>query len=212
MVSDEEIADIFDQLQKLVGRSGQRSTGFGSGAWWQGQHYDMLRQERGGFKMSQLLSNRYLLEEKIGSGGRLLYYRARDLQTKQTVAIKVLREEYTKDTEFVSRFDREAKAMQRVRHNNIVEVYAVGNDYGIPYIVMEYIDGPTLKDILRMRGKLPVRQCIQIMLNLCEAIQTAHDNGVIHRDLKPHNILVTPEGEVKNHGFMALPNLWDPPP
>ena len=151
--------------------------------------------------MSQLLSNRYLLEEKIGSGGMAFIYRARDLQTKQTVAIKVLREEYTKDTEFVSRFDREAKAMQRVRHNNIVEVYAVGNDYGIPYIVMEYIDGPTLKDILRMRGKLPVRQCIQIMLNLCEAIQTAHDNGVIHRDLKPHNILVTPEGEVKITDF-----------
>ena len=151
--------------------------------------------------MSQLLSNRYLLEERIGSGGMAFIYRARDLQTKQTVAIKVLREEYTKDREFVTRFDREAKAMQRVRHNNIVEVYAVGNDSGIPYIVMEYIDGPTLKDILRMRGKLPVRQCIQIMLNLCEAIQTAHDNGVIHRDLKPHNILVTPQGEVKITDF-----------
>ena len=88
--------------------------------------------------MSQLLSNRYLLEEKIGSGGMAFIYRARDLQTKQTVAIKVLREEYTKDTEFVSRFDREAKAMQRVRHNNIVEVYAVGNDYGIPYICLLY--------------------------------------------------------------------------
>ncbi len=122
--------------------------------------------------MSQLLSNRYLLEENpLGQAGwRLSIGLAICKQSKRWQS-KCCVKNIPKDTEFVSRFDREAKAMQRVRHNNIVEVYAVGNDYGIPYIVMEYIDGPTLKDILRMRGKLPVRQCIQIMLNLCEAIK-----------------------------------------
>lgn len=151
--------------------------------------------------MNQLLSNRYLLQEQIGAGGMAVIYKAADLQTEKTVAVKVLREEYAKDAEFVARFDREAKAMQRVRHANIVEVYAVGRDSGVPYIVMEYVDGPTLKEILRMRGKLPIKQSVQIMLCLCEAIQTAHDNGVIHRDLKPHNILVASDGSVKITDF-----------
>jgi len=151
--------------------------------------------------MNQVLSRRYQLLEQIGSGGMAVIYKAKDLQTDRIVAIKILREEYARDKEFVARFDREARAMQRVRHSSIVEVYALGRSQGRPYIAMEYIDGPTLKDLLRLRGKIPIMQSVQIMLNLCEAIQTAHDNGVIHRDLKPHNILVTPDGEVKITDF-----------
>ncbi|MFR4250401.1 MAG: protein kinase domain-containing protein [Christensenellales bacterium] len=151
--------------------------------------------------MNQVLSRRYQLLEQIGSGGMAVIYKAKDLQTDRIVAIKILREEYARDKEFVARFDREARAMQRVRHSSIVEVYALGRSQGRPYIAMEYIDGPTLKGLLRLRGKIPIMQSVQIMLNLCEAIQTAHDNGVIHRDLKPHNILVTPDGEVKITDF-----------
>ena len=117
--------------------------------------------------MNQVLSRRYQLLEQIGSGGMAVIYKAKDLQTDRIVAIKILREEYARDKEFVARFDREARAMQRVRHSSIVEVYALGRSQGRPYIAMEYIDGPTLKDLLRLRGKIPIMQSVQIMLNLC---------------------------------------------
>ncbi len=149
----------------------------------------------------RVLADQYELLEEIGEGGMAHIYKAQDLKTHQLVAIKVLREEFSHNADFVSRFFQEAKAMQRVRHTNIVQVYALDTDNGSPFIVMELVDGPTLKEILKSKGKLPIAQSVRTMLNLCEALQTAHDNGVIHRDIKPHNILVTSEGTPKITDF-----------
>jgi len=151
---------------------------------------------------SSKLGGRYQLEEPIGGGGMALVYRATDTMLGRTVAVKMLRSEYAGDDEFVSRFRQEAQSAASLSHPNIVSLYDVGvtseNEY---YIVMEYVDGPTLKDVIRDHGPLPVEEVIRITKQICDALEHAHEYHIVHRDVKPHNILVNKNGMVKVTDF-----------
>jgi beta-lactam-binding protein with PASTA domain/predicted Ser/Thr protein kinase len=151
--------------------------------------------------IQQRLGGRYDLEAQIGGGGMAVVYRAVDRLLGRTVAIKMLRPQFAGDEEFVSRFRQEAKAAARLSHPNIVSVYDVGMSDGEYYIVMEYVDGPTLKEVIRERGPLPIPEVIDITEQICDALQHAHEHGIIHRDVKPHNILLTRSGRVKVTDF-----------
>lgn len=151
--------------------------------------------------IGKLLANRYEVEAQLGGGGMAIVYKARCTFLNRDVTIKVLRPEYTSDEEFVVRFRREAQAVASLSHVNIVNVYDVGHEGNIHYIVMEYIEGNNLKEIIRERGALPVREAVDIAKQICEGLEHAHENGIIHRDIKPHNILITKGGRVKVTDF-----------
>ncbi|NLO16490.1 MAG: serine/threonine protein kinase, partial [Clostridiales bacterium] len=136
------------------------------------------------------LADRYEILEKIGEGGMALVYRARDLRTGHDVAVKFLRPEFHDNPEFVSSFHREATAASKMSHHNIVNLLDVGDDEHNLYIVIEHVDGKTLKEIIRERGKLPQDVACQIVIRILSALQHAHAAGIIHRDIKPQNILV----------------------
>jgi serine/threonine-protein kinase len=125
-----------------------------------------------------------------------LVYKATDTLLNRRVTIKVLRSEYTSDDEFVSRFRKEAQAVAKLSHPNIVSVYDVGQEKETQYIVMEYIEGRNLKQVIREEGRLPVNRAAEITRQICEGLLDAHEIGIIHRDIKPHNILVTENGKV----------------
>ncbi len=146
--------------------------------------------------IGQVLGNRYELEELIGQGGMALVYRGRDRVLGRPVAVKVLREEYSNDTAFVARFQREARAAANLVHPNVVAVYDVGKDGDLYYIVMEYIAGPTLKEVIREQAPLSVDLALRVAEEVCAALEYAHRQGVIHRDIKPQNILLSEDGEV----------------
>ncbi len=148
-----------------------------------------------------LLGNRYELIEKIGGGGMALVYKARCRLLNRFVAIKILRDEFTDDEEFVKRFRVEAQAAASLSHPNIVSVFDVGHEKNIHYIVMEYIDGITLKEYIAKKGVLPWKEAVGIAIQICSAIEHAHKNHVIHRDIKPHNILLTRDGIAKVTDF-----------
>ena len=148
-----------------------------------------------------LLSERYRIKERIGGGGMANVYLARDIILNRDVAIKVLRLEFANDPEFIARFDREAQAATSLSHPNIVNIYDVGEEDHILYMVMEYIDGYTLKEYIQQKGPLEVEEAIEIMKQLTEAISHAHANGLIHRDIKPQNILIDRYGNVKVTDF-----------
>ncbi|MBF8377615.1 Stk1 family PASTA domain-containing Ser/Thr kinase [Alicyclobacillus mali] len=150
---------------------------------------------------ARALGGRYRLEQKIGEGGMAEVYRAMDTLLDRTVAVKMLRNQYAEDEEFVRRFRQEAQAAARLSHPNIVNVYDVGVEDGQQYIVMEYVDGPTLKDVIVERAPLPVEEVIRISRQICSALQHAHELHVVHRDIKPHNILMTKSGQVKVADF-----------
>lgn len=145
----------------------------------------------------RVLNGRYELQSLLGGGGMALVYRARDQVLNRTVAVKVLREQYASDPTFQQRFTREAQAAGSLAHPNIVSVYDVGRDGDLPYIVMEYVPGRTLRDILNQDPVLPVDQAVNIAAGILNALEYAHRNGLIHRDIKPGNILITPQGTVK---------------
>jgi eukaryotic-like serine/threonine-protein kinase len=147
------------------------------------------------------LGGRYRLEEEIGGGGMALVYRAVDTLLDRTVAIKMLRPQYVDDDQFVSRFRQEAQSAAKLSHPNIVNLYDVGVEDNEYYIVMEYVDGPTLKDIIIERAPLPVPQVVDITNQICAALEHAHEHHIIHRDIKPHNILLTKIGIVKVADF-----------
>ena len=149
----------------------------------------------------KLLGGRYQIETQIGGGGMAVVYRAVDTLLGRTVAVKMLRAQYAGDEEFVSRFRQEAQSAARLSHANIVNLYDVGTVDGEYYIVMEYIDGPTLKDVIRDRGPLPVAETLDITKQICDALSHAHEHHIIHRDIKPHNILLTRSGVVKVTDF-----------
>lgn len=151
--------------------------------------------------MSKILSNRYEIIEKIGSGGMAIVYKAKDLLLNRIVTIKVLREQFTADEEFVRRFRREAQSAASLSHTNIVSIYDVGKDGDTEYIVMEYIEGQNLKDIIRNYAPLSTEQTIDLGMQIAEAIRHAHEHHIIHRDIKPHNILVTEDGRIKVTDF-----------
>jgi serine/threonine-protein kinase len=151
--------------------------------------------------IGRLLGKRYEILERIGGGGMAVVYRARCTYLNRTVAIKVLRPQFTTDEEFVRRFRREAEAAASLSHPNIVSVYDVGQEDGTHYIVMEYVAGRTLKDLIRARGPLTMERALRIAAEICEALACAHANRLIHRDIKPHNILLTTDGRVKVTDF-----------
>ena len=148
-----------------------------------------------------LLNERYRIKKTIGGGGMANVYLARDIILNRDVAIKVLRLEFANDPEFIERFDREAQAATSLAHPNIVNIYDVGEENHILYMVMEYIDGSTLKEYIIQNGPLDVEEAIGIMKQLTEAISHAHANGLIHRDIKPQNILLDRFGNVKVTDF-----------
>lgn len=149
----------------------------------------------------RFLGGRYQIEEQIGGGGMAVVYRAVDTLLARPVAVKMLRAQYAGDEEFVSRFRQEAQSAARLSHANIVSLFDVGTVDGEYYIVMEYIDGPTLKDVIRDRGPLSVSETIDITKQICDALEHAHEHHIIHRDIKPHNILLTKSGVVKVTDF-----------
>ena len=138
----------------------------------------------------QKINDRYLIVRSIGEGGMANVYLAHDTILDRDVAIKILRGDLANDEKFVRRFQREALSASSLSHPNIVEMYDVGEDNGTYYIVMEYVDGKTLKQLIKRRGALTLSECIDIMLQLTDGISHAHDAGIIHRDLKPQNILM----------------------
>ena len=149
----------------------------------------------------RILANRYRLIEQIGMGGMAIVYRAVDLRTGHNVAVKVLRPEYNEDREFISRFQREAEAASKMTHHNIVNLLDVGQVDSIRYLVMEYVRGKTLKQVIEEKAPLPYDIAGQIAIRILSALQHAHNNGIIHRDIKPQNILVHSEGHIKVADF-----------
>lgn len=151
--------------------------------------------------IGKLLGNRYRIVEKVGEGGMALVYKAECSLLRRPVAIKVLRSQYANDLEFVDRFRREAQAAASLSHPNVVNIYDVGQEDGIDYIVMEYVAGENLKDLIRREAPFTVRRSLSIAGQICEALNHAHRHNIIHRDIKPHNILITNEGRVKVTDF-----------
>ncbi len=148
-----------------------------------------------------LLINRYQIEGRIGSGGMAEVYRARDLTLERTVAIKLLREDFSQDPAFRERFRQEAKAAANLSHPNLVTVHDFGFDEKQIFIVMEYIPGTDLKTILASRGKLEVDEALNLIIQACAGIGYAHRAGLIHCDVKPHNMIVTPDQRLKVTDF-----------
>ncbi len=148
-----------------------------------------------------VLGNRYEIVEKIGSGGMAVVYRGKDLKLDRYVTVKVLREEYIGDEEFIARFRSEACAAARLSHPNIVRVYDVGEDDEINYIVMEYIHGDTLKTAIKKKAPFDSRSTINVAIQIASALAQAHKAHIIHRDIKPQNILVGTDGVVKVTDF-----------
>ncbi len=150
---------------------------------------------------SKQLGGRYQLERKIGGGGMAIVYKARDLVLNRPVAVKVLRPQFGTDEDFVNRFRREAQAVASLSHPNIVSVYDVGQEEDTYFMVMEYVEGQTLKDLINQQGALPVAEAVRIAVQVCDALDHAHQNKIIHRDIKPHNILIGNNGRVKVTDF-----------
>ena len=149
----------------------------------------------------QKIDGRYQIVRNIGEGGMANVYLAYDTILEREVAVKILRGDLATDEKFVKRFQREAKAASSLNHPNIVEMYDVGEDDGNYFIVMEYIDGKTLKSLIKKRGALSLPEVVDIMLQLTSAIACAHDSYIIHRDIKPQNVLILEDGRVKITDF-----------
>ena len=149
----------------------------------------------------KILAGRYRLTEQIGMGGMAIVYRAVDLRTGHNVAVKVLRPEYNEDREFIGRFQREAEAASKMTHHNIVNLLDVGMDGENRYLVMEYVQGKTLKQVIQERGRLNAPLACQITIRILSALEHAHRNGIVHRDIKPQNILVHADGHIKVADF-----------
>ena len=148
-----------------------------------------------------VLGGRYEIGPELGRGGMAKVFRATDNVLGRPVAVKVLAPQYAEDPSFVDRFRREAQAAARLNHPNVVGVYDTGSDDGIHYIVMEYIEGRTLADYLSGGGRIMPQRAIDIADAVTSALAAAHAEGVIHRDIKPGNIMITPRGDVKVTDF-----------
>lgn len=151
--------------------------------------------------IGNLLGNRYEIIEQVGGGGMSKIYRAKDTYLNRLVAVKILREHLTNDEDFVRRFRREAQAVASLSHPNIVSIYDVGQDGDIYYLIMEYVHGRNLKEIINEKAPLKTDEVIDIGKQICDALEHAHENKIIHRDIKPHNILITNSGKVKVTDF-----------
>lgn len=148
-----------------------------------------------------VLSNRYQLLQTLGSGGTAVVYRARDLMLERQVAIKVLRPNFSKDDSFRDRFRQEARSAANISHPNIVTVHDFGLDHDRLFIVMEFIPGTDLKTVMRQHGPFELEDAIPLILQACAGLGHAHRCGIVHCDVKPHNMIVTPEGQLKVTDF-----------
>lgn len=152
--------------------------------------------------IGKLLSNRYELIEKIGEGGMSTVYKAKCHVLNRLVAIKILKTEFNQDQDLLGKFDKEAKAAASLQHQNIVNIYDVGHDDQVHYIVMELVNSKTLKEFIKSQDVfLKNQQIVHIALQIADALQAAHDKGIIHRDIKPQNILITDDGKIKVADF-----------
>jgi len=152
-------------------------------------------------KNGSMFDNRYIISSRIGHGGMANVYEASDVITKNKVAIKLIKEDVMKNPVNLKRFENEATIAASLRHPNIVKVYSNGVIDGIPYIVTEFVKGQTLKDILDLRSSLPLEESILYMLQLTNALYYAHLHGVIHRDIKPDNVMILADGTAKLTDF-----------
>jgi eukaryotic-like serine/threonine-protein kinase len=152
-------------------------------------------------KESRLLNNRYLILDQLGKGGMAIVYRARDTMLERSVAVKVLRENYSRDPAFLDRFRQEAKAAANLSHPNIVTVHDFGLDNGQLFIVMEYVPGTDLKTLIKQRGRFSQEEAIPLLIQACAGIGYAHRAGLVHCDVKPQNLLVTPDMRLKVTDF-----------
>jgi serine/threonine-protein kinase len=152
-------------------------------------------------KPGMFISDRYEIIDKVGSGGMADVYKARDQRLNRFVAIKVLKPEYSSDKSFVNKFRGEAQSAAGLSHPNIVNVYDVGDDSGLHYIVMELVEGITLKRFIERKGKLEVKEAVGIAIQIAQGMEAAHDNHIIHRDIKPQNIIISRDGKVKVTDF-----------
>lgn len=151
--------------------------------------------------IGQVLNHRYRILELIGTGGMARVYRAINMTNRKIVAIKMLKEEYGANAEFLRRFEREARATLHLAHENIVRAFGIGQHMGLPYIVLEYVEGQTLKALINQNGIIPIRTAISIACQLLDALDAAHSHGIIHRDVKPQNIIINSKGKVKLTDF-----------
>ena len=151
--------------------------------------------------IGRTIANRYEIISKTGVGGMATVYVARDIVLNRNVAVKVLKDEFTTDEEFIKRFNSEAQSAASLTHPNIVSIYDVGNEDGIYYIVMELIRGKTLKQIITEEGALPWKWSVKVAIQIAQALETAHKNNIVHRDIKPHNIIITEDGVAKVTDF-----------
>ena len=152
-------------------------------------------------RIGMFLGGRYEVLSHIGSGGMSDVYKARDHKLNRLVAIKVLKEEFNSDDSFLTKFKAEAQASACLTHPNIVNVYDVGNEAGIHYIVMELVEGITLKNYISRKGHLEVRETIGISIQVAQGLEAAHEQKIVHRDIKPQNIIISREGKVKVADF-----------
>src|SRR3954452_1204151 len=144
--------------------------------------------------VGEVIADRYELEELVGTGGMSSVFRARDRLLERNVALKILHEQYTRDASYVERFRREARAVAQLSHPNIVTVIDRGEYAGRQFIVFEYIDGQNLKELVREHGALPVREALELAIQMGRALAFAHHQGVVHRDVKPQNVLLNGDG------------------
>ena len=151
--------------------------------------------------LGKILGGRYELLEKTGGGGMAVVYKAKCHLLKRYVAVKILRPDLVDNEEFVTRFKRESQAAASLSHPNIVNMYDVGQENGTHYIVMEYVDGMTLKEYIRKEGRLTSKEAVRIASQICSALHHAHENNIVHRDIKPQNILINKEGTAKVADF-----------
>ncbi|MBC8160243.1 MAG: serine/threonine protein kinase, partial [Roseiflexaceae bacterium] len=149
----------------------------------------------------KILNQRYELERKIGEGGMARVYLGRDLRLNRRVAVKVLHTQYTSDPQFLARFNHEAQAAAALRHPAIIDIYDVGQDGDIPYIVMEFVEGQDLKALIRLGGPLPLERAVQIAEQVADGLDAAHRAGLVHRDIKPQNIIIGENERVKITDF-----------
>ena len=148
-----------------------------------------------------IIAGRYEVEKKIGTGGMSDVYKAKDHTLGRCVAIKVLKPEFCEDMNFVSKFRAEAQAAAGLEHPNIVNIYDVGSQDGFYYIIMEYVQGITLKTYIEKKGRLNYKETLSIAIQVARGIQAAHAKNIIHRDIKPQNIIISTDGKVKVTDF-----------
>ena len=151
--------------------------------------------------VGRVLNGRYLIDHRIARGGMATVYRATDQRLDRTVAIKIMHRNMGDEVEFLERFNREAKAAARLNHRGVVSVYDQGSDLDATYLVMEYIPGQTLRDVVRAEAPMPPDRSLGVLADILVALAAAHAAGIIHRDIKPENVLITPDGDVKVADF-----------